>query len=293
MIRRVVVFLKAIRALESTLMVGFPLIGTFFALTRVTGVEVVDILKFLPSTYGLVIYVYALNSWGGIETDRANARLGHHPVLTGDITAKQLLVVAFVGLAVSFFLYLVWLPRCFPIALAIFAVWTLYSHPSVLAKGRPIWGSVIHFTGGILQFLLGWIVVRDIDAPAVALALFFAGVFAAGHLNHEVKDHDADKAIGLRTNAVVFGPRRMLNVALAVFGVFAAYLVVVSLRGLIDWSLSWPFVAIFPLHVLAHFSLRPRPPEVYRRSYQVVYRTLYVAAGLVTLTTQLFSIRIG
>lgn len=291
--RRLWVFLKTIRALESTLMVGFPLIGTFFALTELSWSVIVEVLKFLPATYGLVIYVYALNSWGGIETDRQNARLTDHPVFTGDISPGQLLAVAYVGLAVSFFLYVRWLPRCYPIALSIFALWTLYSHPDVLAKGRPVYGSLIHFCGGILQVLLGWVVVAQITPTAVALSVFFAGVFTAGHMNHEVKDHDADKAMGLRTNAVAFGPRRMLNVAFAFFALCTAYLILMSRMGIVPWSLSWPFAAIFPMHAAAHRLLRPRGAEVYRRSYQVFYRSLYLLAGLVTLTTQCLRIAAG
>ncbi len=287
MIKRLVIFLKAIRVVESALMLGFPLIGTWFALRDLSWGAFVQTLRFLLPTYCMVIYVYALNSWGGIEADRANARLEDHPVLTGDITPNQLVVVAITGLVLSFFFYLLWLPECFAIAMAIACAWTLYSHPKILAKSKPVYGSLIHFTGGILQFLLGWVVVRELSLSGLATALYFAAVFTAGHMNHEVKDHDADKASGVNTNAVVFGPQRMLHIAFSVFMLGAGYLYLASKAGLIPWALSLPFIAIAPLHAIAHFALRPLPGETYRINYQKVYRSLYVVAGTAVLIIQI------
>ncbi|MCZ7585688.1 MAG: hypothetical protein M5R36_21465 [Deltaproteobacteria bacterium] len=113
MIGRLLVFLKAIRAFESTLMCGFPLVGTVFAMRELNAATVATIVRFVVATYGLVIYVYTLNSWGGAEADAANARLGEHPLVTGEITKTQLMAVCLGGLALSFFLYLRWFPQCF------------------------------------------------------------------------------------------------------------------------------------------------------------------------------------
>jgi 4-hydroxybenzoate polyprenyltransferase len=286
MIKRIVIFLKAIRVVESALMLGFPLIGTLFAMSDLSWGAFMKTLRFLLPTYGMVIYVYALNSWGGIDEDRRNKRLENHPVLTGEITPLQLTVVAICGLVISFFLYLLWLPECFAIAMAIACNWTLYSHPKIMAKSKPIYGSLIHFTGGILQFLLGWVVLKDLSFDGLAPAIYFAAVFTAGHMNHEVKDHDADKAGGIRTNAVVFGPRRMLHIAFAVFLLGALYLLAVSNADLVPWRLSLPFIAIAPLHAIAHFTMLPAPNKAYRVSYQQTYRSLYVAAGFVMFITQ-------
>ncbi|MBZ0271778.1 UbiA family prenyltransferase [bacterium] len=291
MIRRAILFLKTIRAVESTLMCGFPLVGVLFAIDRLDADVIMTIARFLVPTYGLVIYVYVLNSWGGLKTDRENARLGGHPAVTGDVTPGQLLAVIYTGIAVAVFFYIRWFPQCFPIALAIAAVWTPYSHPDILAKARPFWGNVIHFTGGVLQFLLGYAVFAPIDATGVALSVFFAGVFAAGHLNHEVMDYDADKEMHLRTNAVVFGPRIMLKVAFGFFSFWVAYLALVSAAGIVPWKWSWPFLAIYPFHAIALSLFRPKPHEAYDRRYQAIYRGLFVAAGLVILITRLAQFR--
>jgi 4-hydroxybenzoate polyprenyltransferase len=288
MIRRIVVFLKTIRAVESTLMCGFPLIGTLFAVDEFSRGLVHSVIRFLVATYGLVIYVYVLNSWGGLETDRKNRRLEDHPVLTGEVTANHLMAVFYIGLAVSFALYLLWVPQCFPIALAIASIWTMYSHPDIMAKARPIFGNLVHFSGGILQFLLGWILLKPIEGAGLLLAVYFAGIFSAGHLNHEVMDHDADREMGLRTNAVVFGPHRMLSVAFGFFTFWSIYLFAITIYGFVPASWTIPFLVVYPIHAIAHFKFRPAPGETYRLEYQKIYRALYVAAGVVVLLTRIF-----
>ncbi|MCB9478526.1 MAG: UbiA prenyltransferase family protein [Deltaproteobacteria bacterium] len=281
--RRLGIFLRSIRVLESALMLGFPLAGTILATTSPDMATFKRVLLFLPPTYALVIYVYAYNSWGGIETDRRNQRLGDHPVLTGDITPTQLKIVAAVGLISSMALYAWWLPECLPYAAYIAVVWTLYSHPHLLAKGRPLGGTMVHLTGGVAQFLLGWIVARPVDTEAVIWACYFAGVFTAGHANHEVKDHAADKAMGLRTNAVVFGPLVVYHGAMALFAVCAFALLVAALTDVTPWLLAWPFLAIFPIHAIAHALWTPKAGAPYPVAYQRLYRGLFFVAGLAAL----------
>src|SRR5205085_12654992 len=76
---------------------------------------------------------------------------------------------------------------------------------------------------------LGYAVGHSVDARGVALGLFFGLVFAAGHLNQEVRDHESDLANAITTSAVVFGPRRGF---LASFWLFtAAYLLIAGLAA--------------------------------------------------------------
>jgi 4-hydroxybenzoate polyprenyltransferase len=292
MIRRAFIFLKAIRVVESTLMTGFPLIGLIFAMQPGAISHPIDFLTtvalFCFSTFFLVIYVYAFNSWGGMEADKLNQRLDDHPVLTGDITERQLRIIAYAGIAVNLILFRAFFPRCLFLAPFIAVNWTIYSHPKVMAKARPVWGTTVHFIGGVLQVLLGYVVLLPFEPRGVLASVYFALVFAAGHLNHEVKDHDADKNAGLRTNAVVFGPRRMLSVAFVVFTVAFFYLLGIVIAGYVSWLEAWSFLAIYPVHLLLHRRMiKGLGDEVYDISYQRAYRALFVAAGAVLLITKL------
>ena len=69
-----------------------------------------------------------------------------------------------------------------------------------------------------------------VDARGVALSLFFGLVFAAGHLNQEVRDYEFDLASGIRTSAVAFGCRRGFLASFCLFT--AAYRLIVGLAAL-------------------------------------------------------------
>ena len=292
MIRRLFIYLKAIRVVESTLMTGFPLIGFIVALHHGafhTFAEMVyTVILFCLSTFPLVIYVYTFNSWGGRNADSHNKRLDDHPVLTGEMSERELRYLAYAGLITNLILYWVLFPRCFVLAPLIALNWTAYSHPRVMAKARPIAGTTVHFIGGVLQVLLGYVVISGFDLKGLLFAVYFSMVFSAGHLNHEVKDYNADKEAGLRTNAIVFGPRFMLNIAFALFTISFFYLLFLSLGNRLSLVETWPFLAIYPGHLWLHIrmigSLKDR---VYDLKYQRDYRALFVAAGVILLATKL------
>ena len=61
-----------------------------------------------------------------------------------------------------------------------------------LGKTTPVAASLHHLVGGALHFLLGDRLAHGVDGRGILLSLFFGLVFAAGHLNQEVRDHDAD-----------------------------------------------------------------------------------------------------
>jgi 4-hydroxybenzoate polyprenyltransferase len=292
MIQRVFIFLKTIRAFESALMTGFPLIGLIVALTPGAFESPIQLIGtatlFCFSTFFLVIYVYCLNSWGGIEADRLNERLDDHPVLTGEISERQLRFISYFGLVANLVLYAIFFPQCFVLAPFIAIVWTFYSHPRLMGKARPFAGTILHFIGGVLQILLGYVVVSGFDTKGILISIYFSLVFSAGHLNHEVKDHDADLVAGLKTNAVVFGPRKMLIFAFGVFSAAFCYLFALTVGGVISWSESWPFLAIYPIHLVLHRRMMEASFDtVYDKRYQRNYRLLFLGAGIILLITKL------
>lgn len=95
--------------------------------------------------------------------------------------------------------------------------------------------------------------MRSIDAEGVAVGLFFGLVFAAGHLNQEVRDHPADRSAGTRTSAVTYGPRRTFAMSLALFSVAYGLLVAFAVAGVVPRILLLT-LAVWVLHV--HWSLR-------------------------------------
>ena len=73
----------------------------------------------------------------------------------------------------------------------------------------------------------------------VACSVFFGLVFAAGHLNQEVRDHEGDLLNGIRTSAVVFGCRRAFLASLVIFTAAYALLIALAAFNILPRVLLW------------------------------------------------------
>jgi 4-hydroxybenzoate polyprenyltransferase len=154
-------------------------------------------------------------------------------------------------------------------------------------KGTPLLGSALHVIGGLLHFLLGYSLFAAVDARGLEIGCYFGLTFAAGHLTHEARDHDADLPNGIRTNAVTFGRTRTFVAGLALFTMAYALLVLLAARGTVPRAL----MLVAPLYILhLHWSLQAlRVGLTFDsiRRLQVRYRTLYAAIGLMMVATGL------
>ena len=156
----------------------------------------------------------------------------------------------------------------------------LYSLPRFNWKGRPLLNSAAHLAGGVLHFLLGYSLGNAIDRRGLAIATFFALTFAAGHLTQEVRDHQGDVLNAIRTNAVIFGPRRTFAASLALFTLAHALLLLLALQGILPRPLA-ALVALYPIHL--RWSLKTLAEGLTYasiRRLQARYRALYAIIGL-------------
>jgi 4-hydroxybenzoate polyprenyltransferase len=122
-----------------------------------------------------------------------------------------------------------------------------------------------------------------LDARSLAIALFFGLVFAGGHLNQEVRDYEGDLLNGIRTSAVVFGPRRTFLASLCIFTAAYATLGGLAALGILPRLLLLSAI-VWPLHVA--WSLRAlRRGLVFETALwmQRRYRLLFAFIGLAML----------
>ena len=167
--------------------------------------------------------------------------------------------------------------------MAIAALSALYSLPRFNWKGRPLLNSAAHLAGGALHFLLGYSLGNSIDRRGLATATFFALTFAAGHLTQEVRDHQGDVLNAIRTNAVIFGPRRTFAASLALFTLAYALLLLLALQGILPHPLA-ALIALYPIHL--RWSLKTLAEGLTYasiRRLQTRYRALYAIIGLATV----------
>lgn len=231
------------RATEVIALQASPILGIFlggYAIER-DGIVAPGLL--LAGSYALTAHIFVFNDWAGYESDlrdplRAPHVFSRHGIGRREVAAAAttlliaaMLAFAAVGLTALLF------------GGAIAALGVLYSASPVLGKSTPVASSINHLLGGTLHFLLGYTLAHPLDANGVGIGLFFGLVFAAGHLNQEVRDYDGDRLNGIRTNAVAFGQRRAFLASLCTFSVSYALLTGLAAAGVLPRRLLWSPVA--------------------------------------------------
>ena len=180
-----------------------PLLGAYLAGLGLEAESLSRLGLLLLGSTALTAHVFVFNDWAGYSSDARDPRrasLGprrHRPGSDRALAIALLILANLAFAAVG--------PPAMLFGAGIAALSLLYSFSPSLGKGTPIAASLNHLIGGALHFLLGYTLVRAVDARGIALSLFFGLVFAAGHLNQEVRDHEADLANGIRTSAVRSG----------------------------------------------------------------------------------------
>jgi 4-hydroxybenzoate polyprenyltransferase len=268
--------LRHIRFDEVFVLQGTPLMGAAFAMGILTTANIETLLVFLIGSILLVAHVFTLNDWADIA----------HGLKAADpqVSSRRLFWFSLFLLITSLLIFSLTSNRVVLLGAIVAVLGFLYSHPKLNFKGTPIASSLPHLVGGLFHFLLGYAVFMPIDQRGVFIALFFALTFAAGHLNHEVRDFELDQKNNARTNAVAFGKRRIFIAGLIVFTCAYLCLFLLSCFRLLAPPLTWAAILFYSLHLF--WSVRALKAdlrsEILRR-FQIQYRSLYAVIGILML----------
>lgn len=267
------------RAPEVCVLQASPLLGAWLGGVDLNADDLAQLAVLLVGSLALTAHVFVLNDWAGYRSDihdpRRAAQLGISRASIARV-ALVLLVVAGVTLAIVGTSELLF-------GAGIAALSVLYSFSPRLGKSTPVAASLNHVAGGVLHFLMGYSLLGAVDGKGAALAVFTGLVFAAGHLNQEVRDHAADQANGIRTSAVVFGARSSFLASFALFT--AAYALVVGLAAggvlpahVLFVAAVWLVQAVWSRQALARGLDVETALWIQRR-----YRLLFLVVGLLLL----------
>lgn len=272
------------RMLEVLALQASPLLGIFLGGYRIErdGIVLPGLLAL--GSCALTAHIFVFNDWAGYDSDlrdpqRAPQVFNWQGISRREVawTATLLLILACIALAAAGIKALLF-------GAAIAALGFLYSGSPVLGKSTPIAASINHLVGGSLHFLLGYTLAHTLDARGVGIGLFFGLVFAAGHLNQEVRDYDGDRISRIRTTAVVFGRRRAFIASFLAFT--AAYVMLTGLAasGVLPRLLLWSPV-IWIVHFAWFLSAQRRGLGFDTAVWmQRRYRWLFAVVGLMMLT---------
>jgi 4-hydroxybenzoate polyprenyltransferase len=276
-------YLSCLRLPEILVLQGSPLLGAAFAIRHSAAENLGPLAMLIVANVCLMAHIFMLNDWSGLTTDLTDPNKAASVFTARGVGRREIGALAAGLLALSLLLFSRLGPSTFWLALAIAALSALYSLPRFNWKGRPLLSSAAHLAGGVLHFLLGYSLGNAIDLRGLAVGTFFALTFAAGHLTQEVRDHQGDVLNAIRTNAVIFGPRRTFAASLALFTLAHALLLLLALQGILPHPLA-ALIALYPLHL--RWSLKTLAESLTYasiRRLQARYRALYAIIGLATV----------
>ncbi len=273
-------YLSCLRPQDILVLQGSPLLGAAFSIGRPDRGDLAPLATLVAANVLLVSHIFLINDWSGQAADLADPNKAARVFTARGVGRREMGGLTAGLLLASLFLFSRLGPVTLGLSIAIAALSGLYSLPRFNWKGRPLLSSAAHLAGGLLHFLLGYSLGNASGPRGVAIATFFALVFTAGHLTQEIRDHRGDADSGIRTNAVVFGPRRTFAASLVLFTLAHALLLVLALRGALPRPLAL-LVALFALQLF--WSQRALHEGL---TYETVcrlqtrYRVLYALLGL-------------
>jgi 4-hydroxybenzoate polyprenyltransferase and related prenyltransferases len=273
-------YLSSLRLQDILVLQGSPLLGFAFAIRHPGLQHVGPLATLIVANIFLVTHIFMLNDWSGLTTDLADPNKAVAVFTARGVGRREMGGVTAGLLLLSLALFSRLGPVTLGLALAIAILSALYSLPRFNWKGRPLLNSATHLAGGTLHFLLGYSVGSAIDHRGVAIAIFFALIFAAGHLTQEIRDHQSDAVTAIRTNAVIFGQRRTFAASLVLFTLAQILLLFLALQGILPRPLA-VLVALFPVQL--YWSRETFGEGLTYASVcrlQTRYRALYAVIGL-------------
>ena len=271
----------SVRCRDILVLQGPPLLGALFAMRADPSATVAPLLPFIPASVLLVAHVFTFNDWAGTPADANDPGRPAAAFLARAVSPGAMLGFSLVLLAAALLMFALLPVQTLWLAIAIAALGIAYSHPVLNAKDAPILSSAVHLIGGILHFLLGYSLCAAVDRQSVLIALFFALTFVAGHLNHEVRDHEVDRLNGVRTNAVRFGKRQAFLAGAAVFTLAYVVLGWLAAAGAIPAWIGWLAPPLYAVHLF--WSLRAWRAGLIAgsvRTLRTAYHVLYGVLGL-------------
>jgi 4-hydroxybenzoate polyprenyltransferase len=233
----------ATRSLEVLVLQASPMLGCYLGGFTFTWSDAVRAGSLFLGSFALTAHVFIINDWAGHASDMRDPRraalvFARKGISRGQVarTAIALLILATVAFA------FIGKPALL-LGSAIAMLGIFYSCLPGVGKSTPVAASINHLLGGILHFLLGYTVFDELDGRGLAMGLFFGLVFAAGHLNQEVRDAEADGLNGIRTSAVVFGSVRTFLASVCLFTMAYALMVGLAAFHLMPQFLVWSALA--------------------------------------------------
>ena len=277
------------RFLEVLIFHGIPLTGILFSVQQIGHIEPQKLVLVLLGYYCFFLHLYYFNDFCHLSTDRPDREKMKRSVF--HLPPYLILTLSIISgmIVIGSSLYL----HTLPIAGGMLALSLTYSSNITKGKSIPFLPYIIHFIAGNLYFLWGYLVYGRDLRYALTIGTFFAIVYVAGQINHELKDYDQDLEENIRTTPHILGRKLSFWISFVLFMLSYVYVFLLYFRNIVG-ILPLPFLGpAIIFHVIFAFRVRKnkftrKSHKNYKRVYQIIYTILGIAI-LIDMFTKLLS----
>ncbi len=271
--------------LEAFLVSGFIFIGGLFGIYKVGSYNLLFLTGVAFISYTLMLSIYSFNAYLGFDDDKVNPRLKQLTLFPRNLFLFTTIVFYVLSLLATLFLK----ANNVYLHIIIFVLWFLYSVPG-FGKHLPVLGTIIHFIVQIVQFNFAYSFFSPITVESLLISCFFALLFCAGHLHHEIIDYEVDAQNEIKSSTVLWGVRKVKYFS---FGLFLiAYILlsflffdkIINTIVYVIFGISAFFQFILFLYYNKQFEKNPQA----RLKYRLYYRIMFLICGMVFTCFVLF-----
>lgn len=260
---------------------GAPLIALLLTFPELDIANSIRVIHALAAFFFLWAHLYSFNEWAGYSFDKHDPLKRMTPLLSGKVAPGEMLALSISFALISTILYGVLDARFLIIIFIDMLVGIVYAHPKILLKSEPFASFTILFIVSVLDFLLGWLVFSPSLREGLFIGIYFGILGIVGQHYHEAGDYDSDRRVGIKTNAVRFGKRRIFITGFIFYTIGCVYFCILGFLESIVGNFCLIILITYPVYVFIFYEcLRSRIRSSAVRLFVKRYRLLYGIIGL-------------
>ncbi len=276
---KVTTLLRKSRLIDAAVFTAIPAMGILLSIyhQQLTPISYHKIFLNIAPIYLLALHVFFVNDWADFKRDRNDKLKNTFSISSQGFSKNVIIILAMITGVVSVIWLLYFSIQSFVIGVLLILFSLFYSTSGFYfhGKGVPVLATLLHIAGGILAFMLGYVLFGKIQPKVILTGLMFGIFLSAGHLFQEIQDFEGDRKNQIRTLSGLIGKKAAawLGLSLLFCGhallqslIYAGIFPVVSV---FNW-MAFILVAFFILNSIRK-GIKHRLAKILRLSYRIIY----------------------
>lgn len=230
-------------------------------------------------------FCFVTNAIGDKEVDKfhngrsKDMNLAHQPLVTGEITKKEGLYIGMIFLFSS--LLFAWLISYlfFLMILIVDVFGYVYSMPPMRFKTKPIGDILCNALSAGAIFIAGLSIgSANMNSVMILVAFIMASIF---YIPTVVTDHEFDKRVGLKTSAVFFGPKKILQAMYLLTAVLVTMGIILFLISNIELKVSALLIIIYTIIFTLVSNIKLKEERLYLHENWILIPFALISAAFI------------